>query len=128
MGLLAAAIGARCIRSMQTYGLARAGLKPADMTFLRMGVAGLAMLPVLLYQLRIGRRSAEPHNGAAGLQWRCSPARLFAVLIFTAFPICTAEPWCRLSLRGDERGGNDPGRDIPRGTRSRVARWSASAS
>ena len=43
MGLLAAAIGA-LYSVYATYGLAR-GLKPADMTFLRMGVAGLATLP-----------------------------------------------------------------------------------
>src|SRR3989442_394769 len=39
MGLLAAAIGA-LYSVYATYGLAR-GLKPADMTFLRTGVAGL---------------------------------------------------------------------------------------
>ena len=50
MGLLAAAIGA-LYSVYATYGLAR-GLKPADMTFLRTGVAGLLTLPVLVYYLR----------------------------------------------------------------------------
>src|SRR5258705_6647200 len=82
MGLLAAAIGA-LYSVYATYGLAR-GLKPADMTFLRVGVAGLAMLPVLLYHLSI---DAEVLTA----QWRrwlavaVLAGPLFAVLIFTAF-------------------------------------------
>src|SRR5258708_33148762 len=61
MGLLAAAIGA-LYSVYALYGLAR-GLKPADMTFLRTGVAGLLTLPVLFFQLRIDA------GGLTG-QWR----------------------------------------------------------
>src|SRR6266851_9382490 len=34
---------------------------------------------------------------------------------FHRIPVCAAEPWRRVSLRGDERGRNDLRRDIPRG-------------
>ena len=102
MGLLAAAIGA-LYSVYATYGLAR-GLKPADMTFLRTGVAGLLTLPVLLYHLRI---DAEVLKG----QWRrwlavaVLAGPLFAVLIFTAFQFAPPShgavfPFAAMSVAG----------------------------
>jgi drug/metabolite transporter (DMT)-like permease len=102
MGLLAAAIGA-LYSVYATYGLAR-GLKPADMTFLRTGVAGLSTLPVLLYHLRI---DAEVLTG----QWRrwlavaVLAGPLFAVLIFTAFQFAPPShgavfPFAAMSVAG----------------------------
>ena len=102
MGLLAAAIGA-LYSVYATYGLAR-GLKPADMTFLRMGVAGLLTLPVLLYHLHV---DADVLTG----QWRrwlavaVLAGPLFAVLIFTAFQFAPPShgavfPFAAMSVAG----------------------------
>jgi drug/metabolite transporter (DMT)-like permease len=102
MGLLAAAIGA-LYSVYATYGLAR-GLKPADMTFLRMGVAGLLTLPVLLYHLHV---DTDVLTG----QWRrwlavaVLAGPLFAVLIFTGFQFAPPShgavfPFAAMSVAG----------------------------
>ncbi len=82
MGLLAAAIGA-LYSVYATYGLAR-GLKSADMTFLRTGVAAVLTLPVLVYYLRFDAKVLTR-------QWRhwlavaLLAGPLFGELVFTAF-------------------------------------------
>ena len=102
MGLLAAAIGA-LYSVYATYGLAR-GLEPADMTFLRTGVAGLLTLPVLVYYLRV---DAKVLTG----QWRrwlavaLLAGPLFGVLVFTAFQFAPPShgavfPFAAMSIAG----------------------------
>lgn len=101
-GLLAASIGA-LYTVFARYGLQR-GMAPADMTFIRFGVAGLLMLPLMLIMVRRdGRQLVAKRRSWLAIALLAGPP--FGLLMFGALYFAPAShaavfPFAAMSIMG----------------------------